>query len=368
MSAGTSAVGRRGAEWETAASLSSRSTLGETALWQGVRRLVCRVPTVADVHAHVLESLAVAYWPTAGRFVSPELAAEARSGAHAVLAAPLLLERVRAACDGPLVLLKGPEVTACYPRPAMRSFDDLDLLVPDPRAAYRSLVSAGFVPVGEASRYVGIHHLRPLHLAGFPLTVEIHARPKWIEGVPPPPLEELLAGAVPSEAVSVDGILGLPAAQQTLMLASHSWAHTPFGSLRQLIDTAAVRERASRLELDSLARRWQIERLWHLTDRTLDALLFESRKTWPLHTWARDLPRGRDRTVLEGHLERWLASFAVYPRRRALRSSAAAIRNDLRLGRDDDWHTKLRRTRIAAKNALVRRSEHDAEIERRHAR
>lgn len=362
MNAEPWAVGRIGVP---RASATSRSALGETPLWNGVRRLVCRVPTVADVRSHGLESLAVAYWPSAGRPLPLELAAEARAGAHTLLAAPLLLERVRGACEGPLVLLKGPEVTACYPSPAMRSFTDLDLLVPDAPAVYRRLVAAGLVPVGDASRYVGIHHLRPLHLDGFPLVVEIHARPKWIEGVPPPPVGELLALAEPSAAVPVDGIVALPPAEHTLTLVAHSWAHTPFGSLRQLIDIAAVREKASRADLDAVAARWGLGRLWQLTDRTLDALLLDGSAPWPIRTWARNLPRGRDRTVLEVHLERWLAPFAVHVGRRAAAAAVAAMRDDLRRGRDDDWHTKLRRSRLAVRHALVRSSQHEAEVARR---
>lgn len=32
-----------------------------------------------------------------------------------MLIAPPLLERIRAACDGPLVLVKGPEIARLYP-------------------------------------------------------------------------------------------------------------------------------------------------------------------------------------------------------------------------------------------------------------
>ena len=99
------------------------------------------------------------------------------------LAVPPLLERVRAACDGPLVVMKGPEVAARYAEPSTRPFRDLDLLACDAAAVQRSLLDAGFQVAGEPELYVDIHHLRPLYWPGLPLVIEVHQRPKWPAGL-----------------------------------------------------------------------------------------------------------------------------------------------------------------------------------------
>ena len=54
-----------------------------------------------------------------------------RMAAATAMAAPALLERTRTATEGPLLLVKGPEVARLYPDPALRCFRDLDILVPD---------------------------------------------------------------------------------------------------------------------------------------------------------------------------------------------------------------------------------------------
>ena len=103
-----------------------------------------------------------------------ELRVDEQIAAIKALAVPVLLKRVRDAYDGPLVLMKGPEVGAHYPAPAVRPFCDLDFLVDDPAAAHRAMVAAGFLEVGDAARYDGAHHLRPLAWPGLPLFIELH--------------------------------------------------------------------------------------------------------------------------------------------------------------------------------------------------
>ena len=58
--------------------------------------------------------------------MAEELQYSARIAAIANASAPLLLERIRAICEGPLLLFKGPEVARLYPGSA-RGFGDLDL-------------------------------------------------------------------------------------------------------------------------------------------------------------------------------------------------------------------------------------------------
>jgi hypothetical protein len=330
-------------------------------LWRSVDRLIDRAPSVLDLRAHKLHLLAVARYRSTGRAVPADLEEAARSATLAAFAAPLLLERVRAVVDGPLVLLKGPEVAARYPGRALRPFGDLDLLARDPVGVQRALLAEGFTLVGDESLYREIHHLRPLHYASYPLVLEIHARPKWIDSAPGPPVEELFEAAVPA-AVGVDGILAPAPAHHALLLAAHSWAHAPLGQLIHLVDVAALRTESSAAELEQLARRWRVERLWSATDAAADALLLGGPKPLPLRVWARNLQGVRHRTVLETHLERWLAGFSILPFRRACGAATRAVARDLRPAPGETWRIKLRRTRRALGNAFVRRAEHDTEL------
>lgn len=332
-----------------------------TALWRSVDRLIDRASSVADLRAHRLHLLAVARYRSTGREVPGELLEATRQATLASFAAPLLLEHIREVVDGPIMILKGPEVAARYPTPTLRPFGDLDLLVPDPIAAQRALIAMGFTLVGDERLYREIHHLRPLHYRSYPLIIEIHARPKWIETGHGPAVGELLEAAVPA-AVGVDGILAPAPEHHVLLLAAHSWAHAPLGQLLQLIDIAALRAESASDELEALARTWKLEPLWSLTSAAADALLLGGSKPWPVYVWARHLQRVRHRTVLETHLARWLAGFSVLPFWRACAASARAIARDLTPLPGEPWRVKLRRTRRAVGNAFVRRAEHDSEL------
>lgn len=328
-------------------------------LWHAVDRLLDRVEVVPDVCAHRLELLKADRLRRLGLPIPPALVEEERSSILRSLAAPLLLERVRAACDGPVLLLKGPEVARWYPSPRLRAFDDVDVLVADAEGTQQSLVDAGFVEVGEPSHYVGIHHLRPLHLPGFPLVVEVHERPKWVTGLPPPSAEALFGVAEPAEG----GLLALPAAALALVLAAHDWAHRPLEQLGRLVDIAAVCQGADRAEVRELAERWRVARLWRTTSGAIDALLYGTRPVWPLRTWARGLAAGRERTVLENHLERILAGYAVLPPRRAAAATAVGLRRTLTPYPGETWARKARRAREALGHARWRRSWHDRRLD-----
>jgi hypothetical protein len=343
----------------------SRATAvtADTPLWRAVRHLVVNAPTAADVQAHRLDGVAAACWTEAGRPVPIDLAEGVAIGRRMTLAAPLLLERARAACSGPLVLMKGPEVAAWYERPALRLYCDLDLLVSDARKVHRELVEAGFVPVGEYP-YDEDHHLRPLRLPDFPLPIEIHARPRWIDGSRAPSVDEIVARAVPS-ATGVDGLLAPGLEDHVLLLAVHAWQHRPLGVLSQLVDVAAGRERAGAAALRSRAAAWRVSRLWDLTSRAVDALFYERAEPWPFLVWARNLPRGRERTMLELHLERWLAAFSVLPPGAAAIAACRAIADDVRPENGEGWGRKLRRTSLSLRNALRPQSLHDADVDAR---
>lgn len=334
-----------------------------SAVWDGVYRLVDRAPRLSDLRRHGLHLLAARRWHRLGREVPLDLRRQERAAAIFSLVATNLLGRIRAICDGPIVLMKGPEVAARYPDPALRPFRDLDLLLPDAPAAQRALVAAGFEPAGDPELYVGIHHLRPLLWPGLPLLVELHERPKWLEGAQPPPTQELVARALPS-ATGVDGILTLRPAEHALVLAAHSWAHVPLGRIIHLIDIAAMAEEVDANELASVAREWGMTRVWRSTSAAADAVLLGRRTPTSLRTWARNLVAVRERTVLGSHLESWLSPWWALPSRQALPATASAVADEFRPRPDETWRMKLRRTGHAFRDAFERTSDHDEALER----
>lgn len=335
-------------------------------LWHAVDRLVDRAPRLSDLQAHGLHLLAARRWRELGLDVPPSLRQAQRGAAFVQLMVPALLERLRASCDGPLVLMKGPEVAVHYPDPALRPFRDLDVLVGDAATTQRELIESGFEVTGDPALYEDIHHLRPLRWPGLPLIVEIHDRPKWIDGVESPPKEELFASAVPS-ALGIEGIYALPPAAHALLLAAHSWAHVPLSKLMHVVDIAALAQETDRRELEALARRWGIRRLWQSTIDVADSLLYDGARPLPLRTWARNLVAVRERTVIESHLESWLCPWWALPARWALKQSGCALAAALQPEADESWGRKVRRTQHALRNAFVRRSDHDRMVEERGA-
>jgi hypothetical protein len=340
-----------------------RDRRGDGDLWAAVDRLVDAAPRLSDLRNHGIDLFAARRWRALGRDVPEALLEEERRVAVLTLGASMVLRRAREAYDGGMLLLKGPEVASRYPDQALRRFRDLDLLVDDAGRAYRTLVGAGFAPVGDPAIYVDIHHLRPLWLPGLPLPIELHSRPKWIDHVPAPPTPALFAVAVESRA-GVDGVVTLPPSHHAVTLAAHSWAHEPLRRLRDILDIAAMLEEGDRAEAAAIARAWGVDRLWRTTVRAIDTVLGGERQDWSLRTWARNLPRVRERTVLESHLERWLSNFAVLPPRRAVRELSSVVAQEVRPEEGETWPQKLARTRTAFRNAYVRRSEHDEELGR----
>jgi hypothetical protein len=328
-------------------------------IWAAVERAVDRAPTTEDVRSHRLELFAARRWRSLGRPVPEDFVDLERRAGVGALAAPLVLEQVAAACPGErVVLLKGPEVAARYPDPALRVFGDLDVLVRDAESVQGALLAAGFEEIGDPSLYVDIHHLRPLRLRSLPLVVEVHSRPKWIESAPPPPAEELLAAAVRLPS----GLYALPPAHHAVLLAAHSWAHEPLRRLRDLLDVLLLAEEAGRDETARLARSWGVERLWRATIGAADAVLLDGPTTWPLRLWAQNLRDARERTVLENHLQRWLSDFSVVPPWRAAAGWPSTLVRELRPEGDEGWGAKVSRSAHALRNARRRRSAHDEEL------
>lgn len=336
-------------------------------LWAAVDRLVDRAPGLADLKAHKLHLLAARRWRALGRTLPADLVREERGAALATLTAPILLQRVRAACDDPLVLLKGLEVARRYPDAALRPFVDVDLLVRDPARIQRVLVAAGFREVGDPELYGAVrHHLRPLVLPGLPLTIEIHGAPKWIERLRAPGMDELLSVAVPT-ALGCDGLLTLPPAQHALVLAAHAWAHDrPLARVSYLVDVAAMAGECDRGELRRLARRWGIARPWETTIAAADALLGRGPMPWALRVWARNVPELREATVLEHNLARLLGSFWALPLDKAVGAAGAVLAGELKPLPGESWARKATRTGRAVTRPTRRKSLHDSTLPREH--
>ena len=119
----------------------------------------------------------------------------------------------------------------------------------------------------------------------------------------------MLRTAVPSTVA--EGFLALPSAQHGLVLAAHSWAHEPLRRLRDLVDIAAVAADADRSQVETIAEKWGIARLWRSTDDAIVSTLADSETPLSIRIWARNLAQVRERTVLENHLERWLSDFWI---------------------------------------------------------
>jgi hypothetical protein len=115
-------------------------------------------------------------------------------------------------------------------------------------------------------------------------------------------------------------------------------------------------------ELRALARHWGIEHVWAATNAAIEGLLLGGGRSWPMRSWARNLARADERTVLESHLEHWLAAFSALPLRRALAATARAVAAEARPAPGESWRVKLRRVRHALRSPFVGLSEHRHEL------
>jgi Uncharacterised nucleotidyltransferase len=333
-------------------------------LWHGVDSLIDKAPSADALIAHRLHLLAAQRWAELGRPVPQEFSADRRSAAFLSLVAGVLLQKVREACDGPILLIKGPETAAYYRDASGRPFRDLDLLVHDAAAVQRALLSSGFVLTGDERLYEGIHHLRPVVRPELPLVIEVHERPKWVDGLPTPSVDELFETAVPS-ASGVDGIVTLPPAQHALLLTAHAWAHGPLRRLLDLVDVAAVAERADEAELRAVARAWKLTRLSRTTDSAVQALFYGDRMPLSLRTWARNFRSARERTVLESHVERTFSAFWSLPPHRAVARMGREIGQHFSPEPGETWRVKLTRSGRALRHHLSTVSDHDRAVEAR---
>lgn len=327
-------------------------------LWDGVDRLVDRLePEQASRHG--LGPLAAVRLRRRGAPVPEQLVRDERAARALSLVAPVLLARAREAYDGDLLLLKGPELVRRYPEGARR-FADLDLLTPDPERAQAALLAAGFrlpedVPPLD---YDSHHHLHPLEWPGLALRIEIHRRVAWPAGLHPPRNEELFEAAVPARG-RVGGILVPDPDHHALLLAAHAWQDVPMRTARELVDVLAFTDDASRDRLVRLARRWGFERGWAATLAAADWLLRDGREPYFVRVWARYLRRLREPSLLELHLQEWLAPFSLARPWPAVRLAAAAALRDLRPAPHESWREKAQRARLGLARPFASQSAHE---------
>ena len=329
----------------------------DASLWANVARLIERAPRESDLRFHGVELLAAQHDRKLGRTPALHTIAAGRTAAATSLIAPLVLQRALAAVSGPVVLMKGPEIAEHYEDSLTRPYRDIDLLVEDAEAAWNAMLDAGFEPTGDPELYIGIHHLRPLVLPGLPLVVEVHHDPKWLDGTAAP-TAELLETAVPS-ATGIPGLLTLEPARHAVVLAVHAWAHVPLSRLGRLIDVAAVSQGLDRSETAAIARAWDVERLWCVTQATIDSLLGQRPRPLAGRIWARHLWSIRERTVLERHLERWLGPFSMLPPTRAAKVTGKRLADQFSLEEGETRLQMIRRSTRAVADAFKRQSDHD---------
>jgi len=344
-------------------------------IWDAADELIDRAESIERLRAHKIHLLAARRWRSLGRTVPPPLVQDERLATMIELTVPPLLTRIRAACDGPVVLIKGPEIASRYPEPNLRSFVDLDLLVPEVDAVQAQLIAAGFEETDDppwtspktnlrADPFAHMHHARPLRWPGLPLRLELHRWPSWPRWLEPPLLEDLFSARMPS-SLGVDGIDTLRREEHTLVVAAHGWVHEPLGRIRDLLDVAAMAEGLDRAELDALADHWGIRRLWRSTISVADALFAsQGRSTTAQRVWARNLASVRERTVLESHLETWISCLWSAPPRSALPLVVSNVVWDLRPAAGETWRDKLARSRRAVLAALSPKSAHDRRLGR----
>jgi len=345
----------------------SRAAAG--ALWKRVDDLLDSGGSLRDLRVHGLHLLAAQRWRALGRAVPTELAREELRAEFATHAVPGLLAEIRAACAGPILLIKGPAAAARFPDPAVRPFVDIDLVVPDAVRTQRELLDAGFQPTGEESFYATVeHHLRPLRSPRFPLDLEIHSHPKWVSGFEPPGFDELAVAASPA-TFGVEGILSPAPARDALILAAHLWGHEPLTRLLRLLDIALAAEAASPAEVEALARAWGMEKVWRSTNAIVDAVLGEgASRPWLIRAAGRSLIAVRESTVFEVQAARLLAPIAIHEQRRVPAEVVRALVDSVRPGPGESWPGKLRRTGRQLVRPSTRHTENLRAIESSSAR
>jgi hypothetical protein len=336
--------------------------------WPALDRLLARLDTDLTC-AYGLGPLAAYRRRALGQEIVQQLLREERAAVTGNLVAPVLLARARAAYDGPLLVLKGPELTSRYPGRARR-FADLDLLAGDAEAAQAALVGAGFrladcvwPPEGFDEQSNPHHHLHPLEWPGLALKIELHKHVKLLPGNDSPSNAEVFEAAVQS-TTGIDGLLSPHPTHHAVLLSMHAWGQVPMQNIRSLIDVLVFANDCERDELSQVAGRWQFRRGWNATLDVTDWLFGDAPEPRLVRLWARYLRDLREPTLLEMHVQEWLSPYWLAPPPTATRLALRALVGDFRPGLGVTWSHKLRRIRGALAHPLASKSEH----RRRHGR
>ncbi len=309
-------------------------------VWAALDLFVDGATSPAGLRAHGLDLWAARRWYTTGQPVPPDFLAHERAAVMALLSVPSLLAWIRSILDGPIVLLKGPEVAARYPDPALRPFGDLDLLVPRADDAQRRLLAVGCVEVEGVTLRTGHRHRPALRCPGSLLLVEIHERPAWPRWTTAR-TDELFASAIPS-VLGVDGILTVPPAQHAVLLAAHSWSHEPYRRLIDLVDIAVMTDDLDPAVLRELAEQWALGRVWSATTRAIDAFRNgEPPRSWSDRLMGQHLWTVRERTMIEWRLARWAAGFWAPTPSVAVRSIMWMMFRDALPVAGESWTSKV---------------------------
>ena len=120
-----------------------------------------------------------------------------------------------------------------------------------------------------------------------------------------------------------------------------------------------IRDRA---EIDRLARRWGCRRMWRTTRNAIRAVTGEGRSA-ATALWARHLYDVRERTVFEWHAKGAAAPLWGLPAARVPAAVVNQARNTAGPDAGEAWRSKVRRARLALRNAETARSEHQLALE-----
>jgi hypothetical protein len=329
-----------------------------------VNELVDRAETVTALHAHRLHLYAAWYWRNQGRPVPTELVELERGAAVQRLSAPALLRHVRDAYDGPMLLLKGAEIAARYPKPELRPSLDLDFLVTDAKAAQKALIAGGFAEQ-EVFHAEDHHHLRALEWPGALMRVEVHNTPSWPTWLTPPSTDELFEAAG-SESVLGHGILALPPAHHALIVTAHMWREIPLARLGQLIDVRVLAQEAEQDEIERLSSDWGLRRLWATTDGTARRVLAGELPHGQTRRFrAKRLDTVREATVLEAKVAELAAPFRGLPPGAALVATTRELFSELLPQPYETWRGKIKRSAGALRQSFRARSARDRDLEKR---
>jgi hypothetical protein len=329
-------------------------------LWPRVDRLIDACLATSDERTQIAQGiglLAAQRLCDTGQPLPPALERERELATFLHLAGMSLLRRIRDRLDGPMIVIKGPEVAAHYPHPTLRAYGDIDILVPDAAAAQARLLAAGFV---ETADYEVAHTERPLRWSAFPLAIELHRTLPWLPALREPPLEDAFARAIPSRT-GISGVQTLPEADHALLVASHAWRHVPLNRLGDLVDVMAMADGQDPATLAARAEEIRFGPVWATTRATAEALLDDAASgTLCLPWWARHLFPPRDRTVFEVHTARWAGTIHSPTLSGKLQSAGTILREDVWPRRGEPWGDKIARISVAL------RERHASSFLRRH--